>query len=60
MLPCWDWLSGTLHLPRNQSPLRYGSRTKCQIRSRCNCCISLPPRRTPRPWPEPGPGELLG
>ena len=29
MLPCWDWLSGTLHLPRNQSPLRYGSRTKC-------------------------------
>ena len=50
MLPCWDWLSGTLHVPRNQSPLGYGSRTNCQIRWRSNCCIPLSPRRTPRPW----------
>ena len=24
MLPCWDWLFGTLHLPLNQWPPGYG------------------------------------
>jgi sterol desaturase/sphingolipid hydroxylase (fatty acid hydroxylase superfamily) len=28
MLPCWDWLFGTLHLPRNQWPPGYGIEDK--------------------------------
>ncbi len=28
MLPCWDWIFGTWHLPRNQWPSAYGVETK--------------------------------
>jgi sterol desaturase/sphingolipid hydroxylase (fatty acid hydroxylase superfamily) len=53
MLPCMDWLFGTLYLPRNQWPSAYGSKTKLPDSLSGQLIYPLLPQRLPTASVEP-------
>jgi sterol desaturase/sphingolipid hydroxylase (fatty acid hydroxylase superfamily) len=50
MLPCWDWMFGTWHLPRKQWPPAYGVEAKLPSSVAGQLLYPLhDPRRAPVP-----------